>query len=213
VFTKYLPDGRFVNKFYELVYQMTKSTRDNLLEKAELLFSQKGFNGTSIKDVSAEVNVSKQGLLHHFPTKEKLYAAVLDEAALYISSFVNDVVSKQTNSKLQLVDVFESLLSADGRLYRVIVLLMRELLDNQERADTSNKWYLRPFLDQLAGIAKTSKEESKLSNGDSLALIYHLLGSTQYFLISQTTLSKILSKEEMIILRTKQKELIIELCK
>jgi len=191
---------------------MTKSTRDNLLEKAELLFSQKGFNGTSIKDVSAEVNVTKQGLLHHFPTKEKLYAAVLDEAALYISSYINDVVSKRTNSKQQLVEVFEILLNAEGRVYRVIVLLIRELLDNKERANTSNKWYLRPFLDQLVGIAKSSKEEGQLSDGDSLALVYHLLGSTQYFLISQPTLSKLYSDEEVAQLKKKQIALLKTIC-
>lgn len=191
---------------------MTKSTRENLLEKAELLFSQKGFNGTSIKDVSAEVNVSKQGLLHHFPTKEKLYAAVLSEAALYISSHVNDVVSKQTNTKHQLLSVFENLLNAEGRVYRVIVLLIRELLDNQERANTSNKWYLRPFLDQLVDIAKTSQGEGQLSNSDSLALVYHLLGSTQYFLISQPTLRKLYSQEEVGRLKGEQVALLRLIC-
>ena len=55
---------------------MKLKTKDKLLSTATVLFSKNGFYGTSINDVAAEVSVSKQGLLHHFPSKEKLYAAV-----------------------------------------------------------------------------------------------------------------------------------------
>lgn len=212
VFTNYLPSGKFVNNFYRMVYLMKKSTRENLLEKAELLFSQKGFNGTSIKDVAAEVNVTKQGLLHHFPTKEKLYAAVLNEASSYITEHINLLISKNTNSKQQLIEFFENLLNAEGRTHQVIVLLIRELLDNEERADKSNRWYLKPFLDQLIHVTKSSQEKGLLSDDDALALVYHLLGSTQYFLISQPTLCKLYSREKVVQLKHKQIELIRLVC-
>ena len=40
-------------------------------------------------------------------------------------------------------------------LTKLFVLLIRELLDNQERVESSNKWFLRSFLDQLVDIAKS----------------------------------------------------------
>lgn len=191
---------------------MTKKTKDNLLEKAELLFSEKGFYGTSIKDISAEVSVTKQGLLHHFPSKEKLYAEVLNRASLYISDFVNEEISTAQDTRQQVINVFTSLLNAEGRTYQVIVLLLRELLDNRERADNSNRWFLRPFLDRLTEVVKRAKEQENLSSKQSLALVYHLLGATQYFLISQPTLRNLYSKDEVEALKAKQIELIKQLC-
>ena len=187
---------------------MTKKTRDNLLEKAELLFSEKGFHGTSIQDISVEVSVTKQGLLHHFPTKEKLYAEVLNRAALYISDFVNEEISKSQDTTQQLINIFESLLNAEGRTYQVIVLLLRELIDNRERADTSNRWFLKPFLDRLTEVVKSAKQHEQFSSEQSLALVYHLLGATQYFLISQPTLRKLYSQDEVEKLKIRQIELI-----
>lgn len=192
--------------------RMAKKTRDNLLEKAELLFSEKGFNGTSIKDISAEVNVTKQALLHHFPSKEKLYAEVLNEASSYISTYVNAEISGVEDSRQQLITIFESLLNAEGRTYQVIVLLLRELLDIRERADNSNRWFLRPFLDQLTDVAKRAKETEQFSTEQSLALVYHLLGATQYFLISQPTLQKLYSEIAVESLKTRQIELVKQVC-
>ena len=191
---------------------LSKNTRDSLLEHAEALFAKKGFYGTSIKDVAAEVCVSKQGLLHHFPTKEKLYAAVLCEATVYISAYVDEVVD-QTKNDEPLVGIFEGLLNAQGRTYQVIVLLLRELLDNPERASTSNQWFMRPFLDQLTQIAKSSQGRDVLSDDDALALVYHLLGATQYFLISQPTLCALYSKDEVANLKARQLEMVKQICR
>ena len=63
---------------------MTRSTRqqadDRILDRAAALFAQHGFAHTSVQSVADAVGLSKAGLLHHFPTKDALRAAVLDQA-------------------------------------------------------------------------------------------------------------------------------------
>lgn len=170
-----------------------KNTREDLLMHAEVLFSKNGFYGTSINDIAKEVKVSKQALLHHFSTKEKIYAAVLENAAEHLNEFVSEVTRKEPNAKEQLRSVFSDMAEASDKRLRVIILLLRELLDNPERAPSANKWFLRPFLDALTQIAvqATQKPEPQ-----ALALVYHLLGATQYFVVSQPTLQKLYSKDE-----------------
>jgi AcrR family transcriptional regulator len=43
------------------------------------LFATSGFRGTSIATVAARTGLSQSGLLHHFPSKAALLAAVLEE--------------------------------------------------------------------------------------------------------------------------------------
>jgi AcrR family transcriptional regulator len=51
-----------------------------ILDRAAALFARQGFAKTSVQDVADAVGLSKAGLLHHFPSKDVLYAAVLAHA-------------------------------------------------------------------------------------------------------------------------------------
>jgi AcrR family transcriptional regulator len=55
---------------------------DGILDRAAALFARRGFAKTSVQDVADAVGLSKAGLLHHFPSKDALYAAVLAQAEL-----------------------------------------------------------------------------------------------------------------------------------
>ncbi|MGW0516063.1 TetR/AcrR family transcriptional regulator [Crossiella sp. NPDC003009] len=48
---------------------------ESILEHAAALFAQHGFAHTSLKTVADAAGLSKAGLLHHFPSKEALFAA------------------------------------------------------------------------------------------------------------------------------------------
>jgi TetR/AcrR family transcriptional regulator len=55
-----------------------EQTIREVLAAATRLFSEKGLHGTSIRDIEKASGVSKGLIMHHFETKENLYAAVQD---------------------------------------------------------------------------------------------------------------------------------------
>lgn len=175
---------------------MKKNTREDLLNHAEVLFSENGFYGTSISDIAKQVNVSKQALLHHFSTKEKIYAAVLEQAAEHLGEFVEHAKASGETPKDQLRQILFDMTNATGRRLRVIILLLRELLDNRERAESAQKWYLRPFLDALTDIVSQGQQTGCFTTTYPLAFVYHLLGATQYFVISRPTLRRLYTSDE-----------------
>ena len=52
--------------------------RNQLLEAALEVFSRKGFEGTTTKEVATAAGVTEAIIFRHFPTKQALYTAVLD---------------------------------------------------------------------------------------------------------------------------------------
>src|SRR2546421_12444608 len=52
--------------------------RTQLLEIALNIFSRKGFNGATTKEIAAAAGVTEAIIFRHFPTKQALYQAVLD---------------------------------------------------------------------------------------------------------------------------------------
>lgn len=54
------------------------STRDRVRREAAALFRAKGFNGTSMSDLAAEVGITKSSLYHHYPSKQSLLAEIVE---------------------------------------------------------------------------------------------------------------------------------------
>jgi AcrR family transcriptional regulator len=61
--------------------------RDQILETAVGLFAQKGFDGTSTKEIAVAVGISEGLIFHYFPSKSALLAAVLQTQ----HGFLNDL--------------------------------------------------------------------------------------------------------------------------
>ena len=53
------------------------STKDRVLQTAERLFAERGFDGVSIRDITNEAKVNLAAVTYHFGNKEKLFTAVL----------------------------------------------------------------------------------------------------------------------------------------
>lgn len=54
------------------------NTRDKILEAAIKLFSEKGFNGTTTKEVAELAEVNEALIFRHFSTKRELYGAIIE---------------------------------------------------------------------------------------------------------------------------------------
>jgi AcrR family transcriptional regulator len=51
--------------------------RESIIGAAKPLFAEKGFNGTSVRDIAKRADVSEALLYKHFPSKEAMYKEIL----------------------------------------------------------------------------------------------------------------------------------------
>jgi AcrR family transcriptional regulator len=58
-------------------YAKSERTQKAILEAALEVFAESGYQGGSLRNVAERVGISEAGLLHHFPSKAALLAAVL----------------------------------------------------------------------------------------------------------------------------------------
>src|SRR5579862_3436694 len=68
-----------------------RATRAHVVEVATRLFAAHGYDGTSVEAVQAESGVSRGSLYHHFPGKEALFLAVLEEVGARIGREAEEV--------------------------------------------------------------------------------------------------------------------------
>ncbi len=104
---------------------MEKSTKDKILEAANVLFAKNGFGGTSIRDIASEANVNLAAINYHFRNKENLYLKVfnynyewlevgmqsLDEDHLSTAEYSVRVFRFFLEEKLAITNIFKIILS------------------------------------------------------------------------------------------------------
>jgi AcrR family transcriptional regulator len=64
-------------------------TRRDLLDAARVLFSDRGYAGTSLDDVVAKAGVTKGALYHHFANKKELFTAVVELVEEHVMSLIS----------------------------------------------------------------------------------------------------------------------------
>jgi AcrR family transcriptional regulator len=65
-----------------------KETRQTILQKAFMVFLERGYYGTSITDIQNSLDIGRATLYHHFKNKEELFFAIIDELFLSMGKSV-----------------------------------------------------------------------------------------------------------------------------
>ena len=166
---------------------MASDTRERLLDTATELFAERGFEGVSIARIAETRGLSKQALLHHFSTKERLYGEVLGRISTNFEALLRHLTMSPGDVH-GLVDVFLRLADESHQASNETGLLIRELLDNRERASHAAHWYLKPFLDSITDQVLALPAWRRAERPTALAAVYQILGAINYFAISRNTL-------------------------
>ena len=99
-----------------------EETKKRLLEAATRLFSERGFDGVSTRDIAAQAETTLPSIPHHFESKEGIYQAVLASIAEEItarlataSARAMDVLSKKDATRREKLEALDHLLSTHAR--------------------------------------------------------------------------------------------------
>ncbi|MEM9404350.1 MAG: TetR/AcrR family transcriptional regulator [Pseudomonadota bacterium] len=176
-------------------------TRERFLDAATAAFAERGFYGTSIATIVETLPFTKQALLHHFGSKEKLYGEVLKRISDRLRREVNLAVENRDDPRERLettlLDILDSAMAHDADT----MLLMRELLDNKRRAGAARAWYLKPFLELLTDMVQSVPASGFPSRHAALSFVYQMLGAINYFVVSEPTLTQMYGKRDFMKLR------------
>lgn len=162
------------------------STRNRLIAQARTLFAERGFYGVSIAQIAAELGMSKQALLHHFGTKEKLYGQVLADIAREYAELRNSLACESDPTQRFAAYMVAMVADTPKQIERTR-LLMRELLDNPARAERTDTWYLKPLLEDLGTMLRSVPGWAQASDTQLLTVLIQLLGAISYHAVAGPT--------------------------
>jgi len=147
-------------------------------------FAQDGYHGASLSALARDAGVTKQALLHFFGTKERLYAAVLQDLAARLCAKID--ATAQADAGAHLLVYFQSFHAEAAQAPADIKLVVRALLDSDPDARI---WPLKPYLDRLIALARQTPGGRAQTDSAILAWMSHVIGLVEYQTIAKPAMT------------------------
>lgn len=168
--------------------------RQQIVRIAMKLFSQRGFRGTTTKEIAQAAGISEAMVFRHFATKEELYAAILDDKACAgemteMCEAVADAVARGDDRA-----VFESLAAAmlqhHERDREFLRLLLYSALEGHELFEMFQNKNVREMAQFLCSYIRERQQAGALREVEPMVAGRAFIGMIVYHSLVKTLFDK-----------------------
>lgn len=160
----------------------------HIIRKAEILFAEKGFEGTTVRDIAQAADVNLAMISYYFGSKEKLIEALfvyrMGEVKLSIQSVVNNQGIHPFQKIVVLIDQYIERVFDNQDFYKV--LFTEQVLNKNRAVINAIKMYKSEF---IAMISQVLEEGLKLGmfkyQADTMLLLTSMTGSVMQMVINK----------------------------
>ena len=146
---------------------------DSVLRGAVKVFNERGYDGTSMEDLSRELGITKSAIYHHVAGKEELLRLAVDRALDGLFAVLDEISGLQAPAVVRLEELARrSVLLLVAELPFVTLLLRVRGNTKVERAALARR---RSFDTAVAALATQARDEGDLRPDVDPALVARLL--------------------------------------
>ena len=140
---------------------MMNKTKRKIFEASMKLFSEKGYEGTSIEEITSEVGVAKGTLYYHFTSKEEIFDFLISEGMGLLENSIQIKVNKQESyiDKIRAIILIQIKLIA--KYEKFITILTTEMWGTGERAKVCQN-FVNGYLSDIKNILDEGIEKGEL---------------------------------------------------
>lgn len=166
-------------------------TKRKIFETSMKLFAEKGYEATSIEEITATVGVAKGTLYYHFSSKEEIFNFLVEEGMKLLKNSIEIKTSKLENSidKLKAIVLIE--IKVLIKYEHIITIILSQIWGNEAR-NLSCRSYVLDYIATIENIIKAGISKGEIINADS-----HLIASNIFGLTCSTLIYKMQKNEDL----------------
>lgn len=162
-------------------------TKRKIFETSMKLFAEKGYDATSIEEITASVGVAKGTLYYHFTSKEEIFNFLVEEGIKLMQNSIDIKTAKLTNyiDKLKAIVLIE--IKVVVKYENLITILLSQFWGKEARHQMC-KQQVYNYISKIENIVREgiAKGEIKQGNPEAIASeIYGLICSALVYKLRQ----------------------------
>ena len=155
-------------------------TKRKIFETSMKLFAEKGYDATSIEDITETVGVAKGTLYYHFTSKEEIFDFLIEEGIKLLQNSVDIKTAKYSNYLDKIKAIVLIQIKIVNKYENLINIILTQLWGKEKRNQKCQK-LIYDYIDKIEEIVKLGIANGQIKNGDSKIIaseIYGLICST-----------------------------------
>lgn len=171
-------------------------TKRKIFEASMKLFAEKGYDATSVEEITATVGVAKGTLYYHFSSKEEIYNFLLEEGIKLLINNIDIKIAKLNNS----IDKIRAIILLQLRILikyeDLITIYLSQLWGIGERNNTCKK-YIIEYINKIEDVVKEGINNKEIKSGDSFAIASEIFSLTSASFIYKIKMNQELDIKKM----------------
>jgi AcrR family transcriptional regulator len=127
------------------------STAERILDEAEAIFAERGYDATSLSDIAERVGIRTPSLYNHFKSKEELWIAVLERLLDPFFTLLDSFLAQPLDANRG-ESYIEAMMEHHARSPNLARLLQHAALAGSHHVELLNERWYRPFFDRAARL-------------------------------------------------------------
>ena len=141
-------------------------TKRKIFETSMDLFAKKGYDATSIEEITSIVGVAKGTLYYHFSSKEEIFNFLVEEGMKLLKNSIDIKTSKLTSNLDKLKAIVLIQIKIIVKYENFISMLLGQIW-GQEPRNLKCRSYVFEYINMIEKIVKEGIEKGELNSGDS----------------------------------------------
>jgi AcrR family transcriptional regulator len=179
--------------------------REEILDVAEKLFSEQGFEAVSVREISkaAEINIAM--ISYYFSSKEKLYEEVINRK-LITTDIIRSKISEKDSNKEALFTIIDFFVDRffENKQFHNLIFREMVLLQRKEMPEFITEKLYRNF-STISEIIKKGIEAKEFKNVDTGLTVMSIIGIIKTYTTSTPMVCKVLQEDEEEVFAEKHK--------
>ena len=164
-------------------------TKRKIFEKSVDLFANKGYDKTSIEEITSVVGIAKGTLYHHFPSKEEILRFLVEEGMKLLKNNIAIKVSNAENSLERIRAIILLQVRITIKYENFIALILSQLWGKEKKNDICRE-YLVEYTNIIEKIVQEGIEKKEIKDGDIKAITYQIFSVISSTLIYKQNINK-----------------------
>lgn len=133
---------------------VSEERKDQILEAATRVFTQRGFDEARMDDIVAEAGLSKGALYWYFESKEALITAIVDRVFDWESAHMREIIASDETAPRKIEALIEITVQDLGKMKPLMPILFEfwSLSLRKESVNQAIKRYYQRFLDLIEPV-------------------------------------------------------------